>query len=218
MKNFQKRACVLACLTLLSASVFSQLAPTTAALPYDFDYTRYDAASPALPDDYPAKHYSADVLLRRLVAIAEGPELTLQDIEREFGLRFVRPLDQGPQRWVARGRFPLGSDLSRYSNFRSDRAVGSVFLSLQLINSVRGAGGEQTDYGGQPKLCVDVINLYESLGAGWEKVTRGIGTHYPLSIYLVKTIDGRKRQVQVAPPSLGERVCVRSFTLTYGAE
>ena len=185
------------------------------ALPFDFEYDRYDAAAPQLPADYSAKHYTAEELLKRLVMIAEGPELSREDLEAEFGLRFVKVRDGQHDGWVARGRYPLGNALSEYSDYRRGNRHGSVFLSLKLRDRTNKSG--QPPQWNSPKLCVSVTSFYAGLSAAWRRIETARGSHHPLSIYFTREVAGELRTVQVAPPSRGRHSCLETFLIIYEA-
>lgn len=199
----------------LATSVFAQT--PAAALPFDFEYGRYDAAAPELPDDYPAKHYTTEQLLKRFVEIAEGPELSREEIEREFGLRFVKLFERAEYDGVARGRYPLGNDLSRYSDYRMGKDSGRIFISLHLRDRILGANGKQPTWS-KPALCVSVTDFYKALNSGWRRVERGHGSHYPFNVYFLRLIDGKTREVMPSPAARSAHECIQSFNLVYDSE
>lgn len=187
-------------------------------LPVGFEYAFYDAAAPEVPKDYPAKHYTADVLLRRFVEISQGPELSREEFEREFGIRFVKLFERGEYRGVARGQFPLGNELSRYSDYRMGKSSGRVFVSLDLRNRTVGTGGGPLG-GNEPGVCVRGMDFHKALGTSWKVTSQGTNSHYPRNVSFLKAIDGRIREVRPSPPADSSAIdCIHSLDLIYDSD
>lgn len=201
--------CFLAAALSMGGAYGSDVAP---APEFDPWYTRHDAEALAGPEDYPARSYTAATFLQRLVEIANGPELKQSDLEREFGLQFVRLRGRGGHTAGARGRFPLGNALSSYEEY-NDAAGGTVAM-IHLDLRDRSPRPDSLVAWSDPKLCVDVRELVARLGRGWHRNVQYDGPRLQRVRYS-RLQPGRLRIVDVVPDMPGPGQCLRRISLTY---
>lgn len=171
----------------------------------------YNDHALALPEVFPAKEYTADQMMERLLQIAEGPELSREQLEKEFGIRFVR--EPRGESYVARGRKPLGSRLSSYSGFWP-----AAFITLHFDGRPTPAKEEQ-----EHSLCLDAKKMVQALEKGWRPLTKNqsLDGRGNLEISYIKTLGGHVREVYIYPhagmldPWSSTGACMNYFSVNY---
>ena len=175
----------------------------------------YDEHASALPEDYPAKAYTTDQMLARLIRIAEGSELSREEIEKEFGVHFVK--EPRGEAYVARGQYPLGDKLSSYAGIFPAAFITLNFDKRPLL----------TENGKIKKpdvaLCVDSKKLVQALGPSWRSsvASQSLDGRKIIEISYVKKIGDYEREIYISPhaamsdPWSSTGDCVSYFFINY---
>jgi hypothetical protein len=176
------------------------------SLPLDSLYRRYIDNPPILPEDYPAKHYDKNQLLRRFVEIANGPVLKREQLEQEFGIHFISIYEKEKRYGgIAQGRFPLGNKFSQYTT--ADDGSISIRLDLQQLQSE----GFYYRPWGDPELCVITSDFYNALDEKWKRIERYKETHLPLMVFYEKKMNDQRRSIMLEPAEKGN--CIDVFKI-----
>lgn len=184
-----------------------------AAVDFDPAYVRYDSVDPQLPGDYPARRYTPEALVARLVEMANGPLPSVEALEHEFGLRFVKLVDNDVY-LIARGRHPLGNALSRYTT-NVDRGAVSVSILLDFRDRVVQAEGTLRPWS-DPRFCISAAAFEGALGPGWVREVREIG-HLPRRVVYRKVLAGTERRLEIGPDKPGQFQCTHTYSLSHAA-
>lgn len=193
---------------LAAACMFANA--NAAAHEFEPNYRKHDAEAPPPPAEYPARSYTADTLLNRLVEIANGPELGRAELEREFGLHFVKLFDAPRFRGIARGRHPLGNALSTYSEYNEPQGR-SVIIFLDLRD--RTLRPDSSVRWSRPKLCLEETELLAQLGDGWRRELESVP--HGVRIRHWREAAGRRRTLTLDPDPVRQDKCLRTFWLMY---
>jgi hypothetical protein len=198
------RRCWRACAALLALSCiqFAHALEGVVGNPAD-EY--YDARSPQLPDDYPAKSYSPERMLGSLQQLADGPAPSRKQLEDEFGLRFVA--SPGESEFVARGRLPLGEMLSWYWG-----APPKTSLTLHF-DGRRSFDDSKRRRQSKIEMCVSSERLISALNEGWKRVEKRRG-NFPVEVSYEKKTGEHRRWLAIDPIDL-QGGCVRSLSVIY---
>lgn len=167
----------------------------------------YDANPPALPKDYPARTYSSEQLVVRLVVLANEQTITRSQLEQEFGLVFVDLPGSRHFAGTARGRRPLGST---FSTFRYSGTHPSEGFYLMLSFE------DEPQLSKSAPVCIPVAALDAALTGEWRRVERGGDGHYPYTVSYQKGFDKVNVTTILSPSHPGGGVpssCLKSFTL-----
>jgi hypothetical protein len=144
MNNFYKALSCLFALTLPFIALGQENPNIQIPLCNDMG-TLYEKLAGEFPKDYPAKHYTNQQLINKLVEIANNPDITYQEIESDFGLKFVKcrvipnmfRQDDIEVKYVSNGQYPLKKqdDHIQFNSFRIYKnGIKSIGIKFDQIN------------------------------------------------------------------------------------
>ena len=173
------------------------------------------AVSPAAASTIPAEaiglSYSPEQMMNRLLAIAEGPPPTRDELEREFGIQF--------RVWIAEhdGTHYVGA--AKAPPFA--RATGIVPRSMSFSEAKSRIDTrfnfEPSEWRKPPpSFCVDPYLLQGKLKERWQAEVRIPGGHHAKDFYWTATLGGVARRLTIFPDERGPAAtCLSLFSITF---